>query len=68
MVKEHLPASLRACSGIIDLVWRCVCSCCEMWSTRSLQGATVIFLASQLISTPWTRCDGSGGCRLDFFM
>ena len=27
VVKEHLPASLRACSGVMDWVWRCVCVC-----------------------------------------
>ena len=67
-MKEHLPASLRACSGVIALVRRCVCSCVEMCSTRSRQGEIVIFSASQLMSTPWILWDGSGGCRLDFFM
>ena len=68
VVKEHLPASLRACSGVIALVCRCVCSCVEICSTRSWQGEIVMFSASQLMSTPWILWDGSGGCRLDCFM
>ena len=46
VVKEHLPASLRACSGVIVLVCRCVCSCVEICLTRSWQGEIVMFSAS----------------------
>ena len=68
MVNEHLPASLRACSGVMEFVWRCVCSCCGMLWMRSRHGATVMCSVSQPMMTPWMRCDGSGGWRLDFFM
>ena len=52
VVKEHLPASLRACSGVKDCVCKCFCNCCVMLLTLSWQGATVMWLWSQLMMTP----------------
>ena len=68
VVNEHLPASLRACSGVICCVSRCVCICWVRLCMRSWQGAIVMCVGSHWMMTPCIRCDGSGGCRLDNFM
>ena len=57
VVKEHLPATLRACSGVMDLFCTWVCSCCEMFCMRSRHGETVMWSELHPMRTPWIRWD-----------
>ena len=68
VVKEHLPANLRASSGVMLFVCRWLCSSCNSRQTLLGQGLTDTCWGSHWMMTPCILCSLSGRCSLDGFM
>ena len=68
VVKEHLPASLLACSGVMLSVCKWLCNSVRSRWTRCGHGLTVMWFSEHRMMTPCILCSVDGGCALVSFI